>query len=196
MLTTKNIITQKHARVFISSPKKGYKITWILFHGYAQNIDDFFGYFETFKDEVRFIIPEGLSRFYQKGMNGKVGSSWMTSEEREFEILDQFHFLNNMLKDFKINVAQTNVFAFSQGAATASRWINQFKLDFNKVCFWSGIVDFEKHPNLNPNKTELFIGDNDRFIDSASIKPTLKSMIYEGGHFFTTKLLQQYIFKQ
>jgi len=46
------------------------------------------------------------------------------------------------------------------------------------------------------NKTELFIGDNDRFIDSASIKPTLKSMIYEGSHFFTTKLLQQYIFKQ
>ncbi len=196
MLTTKNIITQKHARVFISSPKNGYKITWILFHGYAQNIDDFFRFFEAFKNDVRIIIPEGLSRFYQKGMDGKVGSSWMTSEEREFEILDQFYFLNKMLRDFNIKVAQTNVFAFSQGTATACRWINQFKLDFNKVCFWSGIIDFEKHTNLNLNKIEFFIGDNDRFINSALRKSTLKYFTYEGGHFFTTKLLQQYIFNQ
>ena len=170
----KNIITQKHARVFISSPKNGYKITWILFHGYAQNIDDFFRFFEAFKNDVRFIIPEGLSRFYQKGLDGKVGSSWMTSEEREFEILDQFYFLNKMLRDFNIKVAQTNVFAFSQGTATACRWINQFKLDFNKVCFWSGIIDFEKHTNLNLNKIEFFVGDNDRFINSALKKSTLK----------------------
>ncbi len=62
---------------------------WILFHGYGQSASYFLMNFKDFEPENSLLIaPEGLSKFYLKGVDGRVGASWMTKENREAEIQD------------------------------------------------------------------------------------------------------------
>lgn len=205
MLTTKNIVVEKHARVFTFGDVEMTNEVWLLFHGYAQNSVEFFNEFEPFKDGRTFVIPEGLSRFYQKGISGKVGASWMTSEDRELEIKDQINYLNEVYKTFKLSDKKINVFAFSQGAMTAARWIEHSKIKTNQLIFWSGNIPFDIATNpesfVNQQNPAFFIGENDqfapmnvwkKFFDAA---PHYKPNIHNGTHFFTAKELKQFIFK-
>ena len=204
MLSTKNIIIKKHARIFISKPINKQDEVWILFHGYAQNIIEFYNYF-TEKEHINkcFIIPEGLSRFYQKGMNGTVGSSWMTKENRTEEIIDQKKYLDQVINELDLNNRSINVFAFSQGAATASRWISSSNIEVNKLFFWSGNIPSEilnnKQDRLWKYCPHFFIGDNDQFITLekwSEFTSNLKDdqfTIYKGNHYFTTELVNKYI---
>jgi len=204
MLSTKNIIVQKHARIFLSKPVNQEDEVWILFHGYAQNMNDFYNLF-TNKEFTRrcFIIPEGLSRFYQKGISGNVGASWMTKEERDLEIIDQQNYLNQIIEHFNLNSRQINIFAFSQGATTAARWISESDLNIKKLIFWSGnipnqILSNKQHIlwNYHPH---FFIGKEDQFTSKATWARFTNQLnqnmftFYEGDHFFTPKLIANYV---
>ncbi|MDB9775759.1 hypothetical protein OAB47_05950 [Vicingaceae bacterium] len=85
------------------------------------------------------IAPSGLSKAYLKGFNGRVGANWMTSHEREEEILDYNNYLNQVIKYFcheKEENIQINVLGFSQGAATACRFVNQNKIKSDSSLGW------------------------------------------------------------
>lgn len=205
MLSTNNIVVEKHARVFTFGDIKSADEVWLMFHGYAQNIEDYFEAFEPFTEEKCFIIPEGLSRFYQKGITGKVGASWMTSEDRKLEIIDQITYLNEVYKNFDLANKKVNVFAFSQGAMTASRWIEESKIKTNRLIFWSGNIPEQIATNpasfLNQQKPEFFVGKNDQFapleiwMKFFNSAPHYNPTLHDGTHFFTTEELREFIFK-
>ena len=100
---------------------------WIVLHGYAQLAKDFILQFEVLNDEKNFIIaPEGLNRFYAKGFAGKPAATWMTSEDRENEIKDYISYLDLLYVHLNLHQikAKIIVLGFSQGVATASRWLH------------------------------------------------------------------------
>jgi predicted esterase len=204
MLRTKNIPIQKHIRVFSSGNTKTANEIWILFHGYGQNIKTFFEPFKHLNSKAVFIIPEGISRFYQKGIHGKVGASWMTSENRELEIIDQYNYLNQVFNEYELSGKKINIFAFSQGAPVAARWIEKFKIKVNRLIFWSGNIPESVSNNLNGSvnlqNPEFYVGKKDQFT-SLKVWMTFfekhnhfKPVFYDGNHFFTSQQLAQFVF--
>ncbi len=107
-------------------PKPGVKL-WIVLHGYGQLASNFIKAFQTLDPDRNFVIaPEGLHRFYVDASHQKVGSTWMTKEDRATDISDYLEMLNDLYtiiqKKYRINFDSLHVVGFSQGTATASRW--------------------------------------------------------------------------
>lgn len=99
---------------------------WILLHGYAQLAHDFLLAFKPIQNKHRVLIaPEGLNKFYAKGLGGKPAATWMTSEMRSAEIKDYIAYIDQVYEDARINRSNAKIvlLGFSQGVATASRWL-------------------------------------------------------------------------
>ena len=114
----------------------------IALHGYGQLSEFFMLKLQPlFTDDRLVVVPEATNYSYLKGYTGRVGANWMTSYEREVAIANNHRFLNavfeNLLFKFK-NVPKITVLGFSQGAATASRWVSQLKIPIDRLILWSG----------------------------------------------------------
>lgn len=140
----KYIEIQKTARYFLSKePDEKIKKVIFVLHGYAQNADEFLESLMNLADEATLLIaPEGLSKFYWKDFTSKPSSSWMTSLEREHEILDTMRYLTQVSQEVlsKLGNHPINFFilGFSQGAATASRFVAFSNLAFNALFLYGG----------------------------------------------------------
>jgi predicted esterase len=183
------------------------KAVWFVLHGYGHLAKYFIKKFETLtKHEICVIAPEGLSRFYledvntrSKTGNNRVGSTWMTSENRLADIENYIQFLNTVytteLKTYP-NVPVT-LLGFSQGAATISRWALNNSVAFNDLILWAGIfpndMDFEKGKELLKSKKVYQVyGSKDPFLTEARIEEmkslsekigvTSPPLIFDGGH--------------
>jgi predicted esterase len=115
---------------------------WFLCHGYGQLAESFLGYCRTLTHETRYLVaPEALSRFYPKGASGGVGASWMTREDRASEISDYVAYLDAVYDDiFKAiprGQVTAHVLGFSQGVATACRWIAHGRSNLDHLVMWS-----------------------------------------------------------
>ena len=99
----KSIKTTKTARYILSvEPSKDIKHLWIVCHGYGQSALGFLNWFKPiFSEETLIVAPEGLSKFYWEGYNGKVVSSWMTKENRENEINDYINYIETVINEIK-----------------------------------------------------------------------------------------------
>ena len=148
------ISTTKTARYFIlgeltdNTPE-----IWIVLHGYAQLASDFIKPFEAIATPERVIIaPEGLNRFYAKGFGGRAVATWMTSESREDEIKDYIAYLNTLCKslDLQNRSAKIILLGFSQGVATATRWLNQTTLPISKLIIYAGDIASELQNPISP----------------------------------------------
>ncbi len=144
------------------------KQVWLVLHGYAQ-LPEYF--IKSFSDiEKAFIIaPAGLSTSYISGFSGRVGANWMTSYERTDAIKDYINYLNQVLEHFKINNYEKltiNVVGFSQGAATASRFVTNTKYKVSRLILWAGLIPQELEDNdiLNKKKVHFVYGTDDEFI--------------------------------
>ena len=106
---------------------------WWVFHGYGQLAQFFIEKFKSLQDAgVCVIAPEGLSKFYLAGNSGRIGATWMTRENRLTEIENYSAYLNSILEMEKPpQKVRTTIVGFSQGAATAVRWIMNGKVDFD-----------------------------------------------------------------
>lgn len=126
-IISKNISVNKTARYFLSGGSQAPKILMFVLHGYGMPASHFLQEFTELDNENTLIVsPEGLSRFYTKGFYGKIGASWMTSEDRENEINDYINYLDEVYEEV-LNTLVTKpekiVFlGFSQGGATVTRW--------------------------------------------------------------------------
>jgi len=169
---------------------------WIVLHGYAQLASDFIVVFESIATPERFIIaPEGLNRFYAKGFGGKPAATWMTSEDRENEISDYVNFLNKLCTGLNFPIeAKIILLGFSQGVATASRFLNQTTLKINHFKICSGelaaeLINPATDIILNTPKT-YYTSATDPFINAEKLDDVKKLMqkigaevvIFEGGH--------------
>ena len=110
---------------------------WIVCHGYGQLARYFLRPFRSVVGEAapeRLVVaPEGLSRFYldhHTGAYNRVAASWMTRDDRLHEIDDQVTFLDAVLAEVTTgqDEIRLGVLGFSQGAATAARWVDQSPL--------------------------------------------------------------------
>jgi len=164
------IKTQKTARIFSkNSENKEAREVVIALHGYAQLASFFIQKFDFLSiTKTPIYAPEGLSKFYWNGMNGRVVASWMTKEDRKNEIEDQKHFLNKVIETIRENhpLAKTTVLGFSQGSATACRWIASSKTDINRLIIWAGDIpeDVLQDTQFQSIPIQLVFGDSDQFI--------------------------------
>ncbi|MFD1467228.1 alpha/beta hydrolase [Hymenobacter caeli] len=161
-------------------PSNATRQVWFVCHGYGQLAAYFIRHFAALAaaDPALVVVaPEGLSRFYLQGNGGRVGASWMTREDRLHEINDQISFLNqlagNILSQCPAGVRVT-VLGFSQGTATAGRWLAQAAFRPTHLVLWAG----EFPPDLAPEAAArllrslpltLVVGDHDQYLSADAV---------------------------
>lgn len=157
-----------------------------MIHGYGQLAQYFIKKFEVLARQNIFIIaPEGLSRFYLEdvqtratGGSNRVGATWMTRENRLMDIENYVNYLDGI---YQAEVQSPNldipvtILGFSQGAATATRWILNEKIHFDQFILWAGIfptdMNFDKgHSLLVDKKIVTVFGTEDPFITPPRVK--------------------------
>lgn len=162
----------------LGNPGSHIKTIWIVLHGYGQLAEYFLQKFKSLDNGTTLIIaPEGMHRYYLNGNSGKVGASWMTKEEREKDIDDYVHYLDTLLEEIKkqCNNARVVVLGFSQGAATAARWVGYGKVQPAKVILWGGLFPPDMKWDLATDKwkkqeVDILIGNEDEYYTSNEFK--------------------------
>ena len=148
---------------------------WIVLHGYAQLARFFLRPFVGLEEGRLIAAPEGLSRFYTDAEHSRVGATWMTREDREEEIADQANYLNalatQLLQQCQPNTP-LNVLGFSQGVATASRWVMSSSAPISRLVLWGGTLPPELDAadlarSWGTIKVELVHGEQDRIVNMA-----------------------------
>lgn len=160
--TDHSIAVTRTARYFtLGEMNEHTKRVWFVLHGYGQLAEYFIRKFETIQNHGTLIVaPEALSRFYQDHESGRVGASWMTREDRLSEIDDYVAYLESVqreiFKDFSSQNIHITILGFSQGTATACRWVNQSELKCDRLILWGGyfangileLVEEERLPRI------------------------------------------------
>lgn len=135
-------------------------------HGYGQLVKYFIRKFSSIEN-VTIVAPEGMHRFYLSGASGRVGASWMTKEAREDDIadnirwLDQLHDQITKQKKYK----RTILLGFSQGGATAARWLELGKTQFDGLILWACVYppDLQRNEKSSGIPSFFVLGDKDEF---------------------------------
>jgi predicted esterase len=204
---------QKSVRLFtIGKPSPNVKHLWVCLHGYGQLADWFGKRFERWASKERlFLFPEGPHRFYLHGTAGRVGASWMTKEDRLNDIEDQFNYLEELTVAQLHNLPKAiniHVLGFSQGVATALRWLDRSTLPISSLICWAGTFPPDIDYKLNASKFQNInlhacFGDTDEFISTEKAKELVSQLqsqeininahYYEGGHRLKLNLLDELI---
>lgn len=155
---------------------------WFVIHGYGQLARYFIQKFNILDNGDHCVIaPEGLSKFYLEGYSGRVGATWMTKEDRLTDIENYVNYLNTLyhsLKNSQTNL-RVNVVGFSQGAATASRWVAQSSVSIDRLILWAGIfppdMDVVDAGRRFSNMEVINVyGEKDPFLDNNKFKEQFK----------------------
>jgi len=182
---------------------------WIVCHGHGQLARRFLSRFLPLERADRlFVAPEALSRYYLSPPVGgphpasaPVGATWMTSEDREFEIRDYVSYLD-LLHDEIFSVVDRAkvrlwVLGFSQGTATVARWVAHGNVDADRVVMYSGLLpselDVERAARLaRRSPLTIALGTNDEFARPELIAAQEARLLglgvphtlirFEGGH--------------
>jgi len=150
------------------------KEIWFVLHGYGQLPQYFIRKFSKIASNERIIVaPGGLSRFYLEGFSGRVGSTWMTKEERLLDIENYIQYLNSVADEVLRNCSndiRLTLLGFSQGSATVCRWAQQLDLPFERLILHSGAfppdIDFSGlGSKLKDKGVYMLRGDQDEFIN-------------------------------
>lgn len=166
----KEISFQAKARYFTLGHYPSPKV-WLVFHGYGQLAPYFIRKFQFLADAGHLVIaPEGLHRFYLQDAKNRVGASWMTREERLQDIDNYITYINGLVNhELQGEPQSIGIIAFSQGAATATRWALQYAGEITTLLLWGGIfppdIDFEQaQKKLKSTPTYFVYGKEDPFI--------------------------------
>jgi predicted esterase len=199
----KHITVKKTARYYIlGDMSESIETVWFVCHGYGELAYYFLKKFECLKNNKTLIVaPEALNRFYRQGFTGKVGASWMTSEDRNSEIDDYIHFLNSVhdevISSLNNKNIKINVLGFSQASATVCRWVAAGLVKPNNLIIWAGFLphdtDFDKSRELlNQANPQIILGKKDEFYTSEIVEEHMnlleekgincKLTLFDGGH--------------
>jgi len=182
---------------------------WFVLHGQGQLAYYFSRNFDSIvSKQTCIIVPEGLSRYYLEGFDGRVGATWMTREERITDIQNYLAYLDtiylNIISKQVEDIPKITLLGFSQGTATASRWIMAGNSKFDRLILWAGIfppdLDFDKGPEkfnkvevvsvrgrTDPYLTPGRIDEQSRLATKLGVTP--REIIYDGGHEIERKSL-------
>lgn len=182
----------------------------IALHGYGQLSEFFLRKLQPiFSEERLIVVPEATNYAYLEGFSGRVGANWMTRHERESAIQNNHTYLNGLLESILLkyrNKPNVKVLGFSQGAATATRWVGQLPIKVDSLILWSGgfahDLNLEKTgEKLKHTEVMIVLGDSDNLITPDSIQKQdefisllpfkVKKLQFEGGHDINVQLLQK-----
>ncbi|RYF10969.1 MAG: phospholipase [Oxalobacteraceae bacterium] len=181
---------------------------WFCLHGFGQLASYFSRKFTGLVDEhTVVVVPEGLSRLYLDNTYTRIGASWLTREDRDAEIADFTNYLNTLydqlltrqgVSDQPSPPLHVTVLGFSQGAATACRWIDNGHIRVDRLILWAGffpngLVDIIDPSRLADLETHYVYGlqdeliqrlpDADTYVDRLKADvPNLFVTTYDGGH--------------
>ena len=171
-----SIQTARTARVLSLGPRSA-DDEWCVLHGYGQTAREVLHPLCPHLAQERLLAPEGLSRFYRRGLHGDVGASWMTREERQSEIADALGYLDRVRAELGAPQARRrHVLGFSQGGATAARWAVRGALRPHRLVLWCCDVP----PDLEPEELGRLAG-TDVCLVSAVDDPMLPTERVEEG---------------
>lgn len=204
----RHLTVPRTARYYIAGRADGdTRQVWFGCHGYGQLAASFLRSLAPLDDGRRYlVVPEGLSRFYLDGAGGRVqparvGASWMTREQREHEIADYVRYLDLLYDEVFRTVERArvtvHVLGFSQGTATASRWLTGGRAAADRLILWGGPLpadlDVESARRVFA-RTELVLvhGARDEYLDAAAgaeeearlrgLGIACRRIVFDGGH--------------
>lgn len=188
---------------------------WVALHGYGQLAGRFIRHLAPLADGTRVIVaPEALSRFYLDhpakagSAHARVGATWMTREDREAEIADQVEYLDAVCDAVLAPLGDTpppvHVLGFSQGVATATRWLAHARTRAAQVVLWSGRIPADLFPlaaesPLRAARIDVVTGAEDALATAAVLEEqrdlVARNMLavtahqHAGGHHIDTPTL-------
>ena len=197
------LVTTRRARYYtIGGGEQPLGEAWIVLHGLGQLASVFIKYLQSIASPGRLIVaPEALNRYYvSPGASGRtadarVGATWMTRMDRENEIADYVDFLDAVWRETAIGAARVTVLGFSQGVATACRWIAMGQSRVDRLIAWAGQLPPDVDPSVFtklPGGVTLVSGTTDEYLPwiaegnhdarlvAAGIRPQV--VTFEGGH--------------
>ncbi len=197
-------IKRKYRYTTLGNPNSK-KVLYVL-HGYGQLVEFFIKNFECLLSKDYFIIaPEGSHRFYLSGSSGRVGASWMTKELREIDIEENIHFLNELHNHLFADSKDKEFFllGFSQGGATAARFLANVEISFQKFVLWASVfpedvrVNFEEITKKDELSTYFVLGTKDPYFLNEKASEVcqfyenlnFKLFLFEGEHKIDAKTL-------
>lgn len=183
---------EKSARFYLSGPLKAqYRGVCFALHGQGQLAQFFIHPFKTKSlSEILFIAPEGLHRYYLEGAKGRVGASWMTKEDRLRDIEDYCGYLDTVWDHIipHLNLKEPHnigVLGFSQGVATACRWLSYTQHQFSYLINYAGIYppdlpEKEALDKMQRIPVQHLLGDEDEYITVARMNQSLAEFSEKG----------------
>jgi len=188
--------------IHLKSEKKTNSKLLIALHGYGHLSTYFSRKFEEIHQDFDVLVPEGLHRFYLKASAGRVGSSWMTKEERESDILENQNYLEQILESYSDTYSTIVLLGFSQGGATASRFCYQKNNTISGLILWGSVFppDISQEEINHFNGQKFFVlGKEDEYFTEKNQKEVLalqKKLGYEtvqfaGGHDIDISVLNE-----
>lgn len=202
----------------LGEPTAATRELWFVLHGYGQLAEFFIRHFRVLTpddapEHTVVIAPEALNRFYLgdslSHATSRVGATWMTREKRSQEITDYANYLNQVYDRIRplAPTARVTVLGFSQGTATASRWLPTLPEPPARLVLWAGAfpedMEFAAAPALLSGAIELHtvVGNGDavvteeskirqaRFIEAHGLRPVAHT--FRGGHTLDAGVLRE-----
>jgi predicted esterase len=212
-----HLTVQRTARYATLGPRgPAAREVWFLCHGYGQRATAFLEGFSALDDGRRLLVaPEALSRFYlESGNSGRhgeqVGASWMTREDREEEIDDYVRYLEALRGHILAPIGNAEVpvrlLGFSQGVATAARWVARTLWRPAELILWGGLLPAElvgpgQERGLPAIPMVLVSGERDESLDQVRLKAQAAQLrergqrcielSFAGGHRLDSATLQR-----
>ena len=197
------VVTPRRARYYtIGGGEQPLPEAWIVLHGFGQLARIFLTYFQSIDSPGRLVVaPEALNRYYiltepgMRSQDAKVGATWMTREDRDNEIADQVDYLDTVWRETAAGASRVTVLGFSQGVATAARWIALGKSRVDRFVAWAGQIPSEVDPSAfaklaggitmvagttDEYGTWIAEGNHGSRLVAAGITP--KVVTFDGGH--------------
>jgi predicted esterase len=187
---------------------------WIALHGYGQLAPRFLRPFEgVVPADTCVVAPEGLSRFYREmpkadgSHQQQIGATWMTREQREDDIADAMRWLDTVYADV-VGTRELDAFGlmgFSQGVATATRWVASRDVRPGAFVVWAGELaqDIDRArlaSQLAESALTLVVGERDPFVSAAvreqalsairSWHPAARAVVFDGEHHLDSAVLR------
>jgi len=177
-----------------------------VLHGYGQLAAEFIRFFaDLASDDSMVVAPEGMNRFYTvsadvaPARDRPVGATWMTREDRESEVADYVEYLDSVFDDVAAGTppGRVDVIGFSQGAATAARWVAHGRIPATRLFLWGGLVppdaDLARGPHAFRGVPVTFVlGSRDHYVSEAALNDdvarlaragiTASVLRFDGGH--------------
>lgn len=168
------LTVERSARVYTLGSTHA-REAWVVLHGYGQLAARFIGNFDAIAGAKRVIVaPEALNRFYIElprpggppAADRRVGTTWMTREDREAEIADYVAYLDRVRSQVVPQARHLTVLGFSQGVATACRWVALGSTPVQRLILWGGVAPPDLDLGLLANRmagkpVELVMGSHD-----------------------------------